>query len=116
MKVKERIRELNTEFQKSYYDTDAGYFTQVVPQMLEEMEAFMTMTIANRSLGTTMDECFHILNNVKEDMQRIAEHPNPSYATKDNWLNGAKQNVSQALWRFHDHLYGYDARMLEAMS
>jgi len=114
MTVKERIIELNTKFQKSYYDMDAGFFTYLLPQMLNDMKALIDGFIEKHpNLENTFKDSLTILGQQYEDLHSLLEMPAPSYAVKDNYLNAMKKNISQALWRFHDNIFRFDSRLLQ---
>ena len=114
MTVKEKILNLNTDFQKSYYDIDLGFFNRTMPEKLTTIKDFMLTVINDQHpLSHTIEKHVDIIDYEIKEFKDIANKATTDYATKDNYLNAAKQNISQALWRFHDDISRSDSRMLE---
>ena len=45
MTVREKIFNINADFQKSYYDVDLGFFNRVIPEKLKAIKEFMYYVI-----------------------------------------------------------------------
>lgn len=114
MTVKEKIFHLNSDFQKSYYDEDAGFFNWTMPEKLKTIKEFMHSVINEQHpLRNTIQKHIELLDYELKQFDIIANKVNSDYATKDNYINAAKQNISQSLWRFHDDIWRFDGRILE---
>jgi len=114
MTVKEKIASLNAAFQKAYYDKDFGFFNYTIPSMLNEIKSFISEIITdNHPLRLKIDEHIKIIDYELKEMDDISKRVTEHNATKDNYLNSAKRNISQALWRFHDDIWRFDSKILE---
>jgi hypothetical protein len=114
MTVAERIIELNTQFQKSYYDTDAGFFKYIVPKMLDDIKAFAVKLIEkHQNLESILKDGMYQLERQYEDLAELSGIPNPSPLAKDKYLNSMKKGVSDILWEFQHRISLANARVLQ---
>jgi hypothetical protein len=102
------------DFQKSYYDIDLGFFNRTIPEKLETIKSFMYSIIQEQHpLRNSIKKNIEWIDYELKEFKDISNKPNADYAIKDNYINSAKRNISQALWRFHDDILRFDSRMLE---
>jgi len=114
MTIREKIFELNRQFQISYYDIRIDFFSYVAPSMFNEMKDFINSIIPKgHPLEFAKEKHIELIDHELKEMNAISEKINANYATKDNYLNAAKQNISQALWRVHDDIWRFDERILQ---
>jgi hypothetical protein len=116
VKVKECIRRLNADMQKTYYDSNDGFFSEVLPQKLENIKTFMT-NVVNSDPRNPKLNIIKRLNDVDEQIRLISDKVNDMYTQepmKDHYLNLVKDSVSQILLvRFYGDLFAYHVGMLE---
>jgi hypothetical protein len=114
MTVLEKIRALNTAFQKSYYDEDLGFFSHVAPGMLQEMGNLICSIIPQEhDLRLTINPHLELVDYEIANMKEVSTKNITNESVKDNYLISAKRNASQACWRFRDALWRYNAKILE---
>ncbi len=114
MTIKEKIFLLNADFQKSYYDSDLGFFNRLMPEKLIAIKEFMYSIISEQHpLRRSIEKHVELIDYELKEFKNISQKPNADNAIKDNYLNAAKQNISQSLWRFHDDILRFESRMLE---
>ena len=114
MTIKQKIFNINADFQKSYYDTDFGFFNRTIPHKLNAIKTFIYSIIDEQHpLRYSIEKHLELINYELEQFKVISNKPNADCATIDNYINAAKQNISQALWRFHDDICRIDGRILE---
>lgn len=114
MTLKEKIFTINADFQKSYYDIDSGFFNLTIPEKLKTIKEFMYSVIDEQhSLRNSIKKHIELIDYEIKEFKDVANKPNADFATKDNYINAAKKNISQALWRFHDDIWRFDGRILE---
>jgi hypothetical protein len=114
MTVKQTIVDLNTKFQKSYYDEDLGFFESLIPQMVEEIESFIdSFSERHTQLKYSLEKVKNILKEITNDRNRLLDLPAPTPPTKDCYLNTMKRNASSALWEMHDIIFHSNPRLLQ---
>ncbi|PWT76080.1 MAG: hypothetical protein C5B59_07360 [Bacteroidetes bacterium] len=100
--IKERIYGLNKAFQKLYHDESLDFFSVTIPQKFNEIKEVIEKVIAGHpELKGKFREVSDIVDPSLDLMQMKEK---PDVATMDNWLNGAKNNFSRAIWKIHDLL------------
>lgn len=110
MTVKEKIRQLNTGFQKSYYDQSISYFSHDAPAMIQEMLALINTIADKYELQLTLKDQIKLLQDQINDLKSITIEKTDD--VKDAWLIPVKKNVSGALWSFHRKLWNFRESIL----
>ena len=114
MTIKEKIFLLNADFQKSYYDNNLGFFNSLMPEKLITIKEFMYSVINEQHpLRHSIEKHVELIDYELNEFRSISKKPYVDYAIKDNYLNAAKQNISQSLWRFHDDIWSFESKILE---
>lgn len=114
MTVLLKIRLLNSEFQKSYYDGDIDFFNFTAPEMIRNIIEFMASVVPEEHpLRKTIEPHLGLLHEQIEPLKEIDRKSNPDDSVKDNYINYAKNNVSKGCWRIAHAIWRYDARMLD---
>lgn len=113
MTVSDKIFELNKQFQKSYYDTDAGFFSYTVTEMIEEIKTFLTTIIDEQHpLRYSVNKHLEVLDQQISDMKNLADNRDANNWVKDKWLNGCKINVSNVCWGFRHECLNFNENIL----
>jgi hypothetical protein len=113
MTVKEKIFELNADFQKAYYDKDLGFFDRTIPEKLKAIKEFITLVIDEQhSLWLTIQEHLEFIDYELENCKTIAKMSKPLNRVKDNFIIASKRNVSTSLWGFEASLWRYNEKLL----
>jgi len=110
MTVKEKIKELNTTFQKSYYDQSLSYFSHDAPAMIEEMLVLINTIADKYEMQLTLKDTIKLLQDQINDLKSVTIEKTDD--AKDAWLIPVKKNVSGALWRFHRKLWNFRESIL----
>lgn len=113
MTVKDKIFELNKQFQISYYDTRADFFSYVAPDMINQIKAFLKTTINEQHpLRNSLSKHIKLLDEQIEDLKALSENTSANEWVKDKWLNGFKRNVTEVLWGFRHECWNFDENIL----
>lgn len=113
MTVKEKIFSINADFQKLYYDTSIDFFNSIIPIKLIIIREFINSVINEQHpLRSSVLKHIESIDYELKEMKEIAQNIKANFATKDNYVNSAKRNISQVLWRFHDDIWRFDANIL----
>ena len=115
MTVQQKIFELNTKFQKSYHADDWQFFSFTMRDILDEMELFVNSIIGSDH-KFRQDIELKTLIPIELERQsafKCAALVNPNCQVKDNYLNSAKKNISEALNHLYRQLASMDAPMLQ---
>lgn len=113
MTVKEKIKELNSDFQKCYWDKRHDFFSYMAPEMIEAIKTFMISIVPEgHELSYTINPIIGILNDQAAYSKEGNKDTLQYFKTKDHHLNFIKGNVSEACWRFNHALWNFNERML----
>jgi hypothetical protein len=113
MTVNERIIQLNTEFQKLYYDNNFGFFKIIVPEKLLEIKVFIFSVIDDQHpLSNKIQELAEKIDYEMTEIKTLEKEEKPSFRLKDHYINTAKRNISELLWRFYYIIWNYDEKIL----
>jgi hypothetical protein len=115
MTVSEEIFRLNAAFQKSYYDTDGGFFQFVAPRLIKDIKDFiLSQADENHKLWLNhIDRLIVALDNQTAEIERIAQKESQlENKGKDHQLNRIKENISSICWKFHHELWNFEKGML----
>lgn len=116
MTVEEKIRQLNSEFQKLYWDDRHDFFSYLIPEKLGIIREFITsvVQVGNELYNNIETDSLLILDNQisdsisgnKDHLDRFKEN------LKDSYLHNIKKNTSELLWRFRYALWNFKESML----